>query len=134
MAYRARENFESFGMNEKRQLLNFVFQNLKLDGKNLSLYSYEPFTTLVNYKKCPKEWGNLGLNQETERVIRAVVHHITQNHQSLMVKMLRDFIGFKWLTRLFVAPPLRRVLVIPFGFSQSFQSIIFAESTLLFKR
>ncbi|WP_249274861.1 hypothetical protein [Candidatus Protochlamydia amoebophila] len=29
LTYRARENFESSEMNEKRQLLNFVFQNLK---------------------------------------------------------------------------------------------------------
>lgn len=31
LAARAREIFESFEMDEKRQLLNFVFQNLKLD-------------------------------------------------------------------------------------------------------
>ncbi|MBS4164864.1 hypothetical protein PRO82_002204 [Candidatus Protochlamydia amoebophila] len=35
---RAREIFESSEVDEKRQLLNFVFQNLKLDGKNLSRY------------------------------------------------------------------------------------------------
>ncbi len=63
LAARAREIFESSEVDEKRQLLNFVFQNLKLDGKNLSIQTCELFTTLVNYKKHPKEWGNLDLNQ-----------------------------------------------------------------------
>ena len=63
LAARAREIFESSEVEEKRQLLNFVFQNLKLDGKNLSIDTCEPFTTLVDYKQCPKGWGNLDLNQ-----------------------------------------------------------------------
>jgi site-specific DNA recombinase len=63
LAARAREIFESSEVDEKRQLLNFVFQNLKLEGKNLSIDICEPFTTLVDYKKCPKGWGNLDLNQ-----------------------------------------------------------------------
>lgn len=63
LAARAREIFESSEVDEKRQLLNFVFQNLKLDGKNLSIQTCEPFTTLVDYKKSPKGWGNLDLNQ-----------------------------------------------------------------------
>ena len=40
-------------MDEKRQLLNFVFQNLKLNGKNLSIETCEPFTILVEYKEGP---------------------------------------------------------------------------------
>ena len=63
LAAHAREIFESSEVDEKRQLLNFVFQNLKLDGKNLSIDTCEPFTTLVDYKKCPKGWGKLDLNQ-----------------------------------------------------------------------
>jgi site-specific DNA recombinase len=63
LSARAREIFESSEVDEKRQLLNFVFQNLKLDGKNLSIQTCEPFTTLVDYKKSPKGWGNLDLNQ-----------------------------------------------------------------------
>lgn len=43
----------------KNQLLNLMFQNLKLDGKNLSIQMYEPFTTI----RCPKGWGNFDLNQ-----------------------------------------------------------------------
>ena len=63
LAARAREIFESSEVDEKRQLLNFVFQNLKLEGKNLSIDTYEPFTTLVDYKKSPKGWGRLDSNQ-----------------------------------------------------------------------
>ena len=63
LATRAREIFESSEVDEKRQLLNFVFQNLKLDGKNLSIDTCEPFTTLVDYKKSPKGWGWLDSNQ-----------------------------------------------------------------------
>ena len=39
LAARARKIFESSEVDEKRQLLNFVFQNLKLDGKK-SVYRY----------------------------------------------------------------------------------------------
>jgi site-specific DNA recombinase len=60
---RAREIFENSKVDEKCQLLNFVFQNLKLDGKNLSIDTYKPFNTLVDYKRSPKGWGKLDLNQ-----------------------------------------------------------------------
>jgi site-specific DNA recombinase len=63
LAARAKEIFESSEVDEKRQLLNFVFQNLKLEGKNLSIETCEPFTTLVDYKKSPKGWGRLDSNQ-----------------------------------------------------------------------
>ena len=43
--------------------LNSVFQNLKLDGQNLSIDTCDPFTTLVDYKRCPKGWGQLDSNQ-----------------------------------------------------------------------
>ncbi|KIC77052.1 hypothetical protein DB41_DI00100 [Neochlamydia sp. TUME1] len=54
LAARAREIFERSKVDEKRQLLNFVFKNLKLDGKNLSIQTCESFSTLVGYKRCPK--------------------------------------------------------------------------------
>ena len=63
LAARARKIFESSEVDEKRQLLNFVFQNLRLEGKNLLINTFEPFTTLVDYKRCPKEWGRLDSNQ-----------------------------------------------------------------------
>lgn len=68
LAARAREIFESSEVEEKRQLLNFVFQNLKLDDKNLSIQTCEPFTTLVDYKKSPKEWGWLDSNQRKPKL------------------------------------------------------------------
>lgn len=43
LARRAREIFESSEVDEKRQLLNFVFQNLDLKDKRLSITLREPF-------------------------------------------------------------------------------------------
>ncbi len=43
LASRAREIFESSEVEEKRQLLNFVFQNLELKEKKLSITLREPF-------------------------------------------------------------------------------------------
>jgi DNA invertase Pin-like site-specific DNA recombinase len=63
LAARAREIFESSEVDEKRQLLNLVFQNLKLEGKNLLVQTCEPFTTLMDYKRSPKGWGRLDSNQ-----------------------------------------------------------------------
>ena len=73
LAARAREIFESSEVDEKRQLLNFVFQNLKLDGKNLFIDTCEPFTTLVDYKQCPKGWGKLDLNQRPAGYESAII-------------------------------------------------------------
>jgi hypothetical protein len=43
LASRARGIFESSEVDEKRQLLNFVFQNLELKEKKLSVTLREPF-------------------------------------------------------------------------------------------
>ncbi len=43
LAQRSREIFKSSEVEEKRQLLNFVFQNLELKGKKLSVILREPF-------------------------------------------------------------------------------------------
>ena len=43
LAQRSRELFESSEVDEKRQLLNFVFQNLELKEKKLSVTLREPF-------------------------------------------------------------------------------------------
>lgn len=59
---RAREIFESSEVDEKSQLLNFMFQNIKLD-KNLSIQACDLFTKLVDGKKRPKKWGRLDSNQ-----------------------------------------------------------------------
>jgi len=36
---------------------------LRYDVKNLSINTCEAFTTLMDYKKCPKGWGRLDSNQ-----------------------------------------------------------------------
>lgn len=56
LAARARELFESSEVDEKRQLLNFVFQNLKLNEKTLLIDTHEPFTAMMGYKQCPTNW------------------------------------------------------------------------------
>ena len=53
---RARELFESSEVDEKRQLLNLMFQNLKLNGKNMPTQVCEPFNTMIGYKECPTNW------------------------------------------------------------------------------
>ena len=63
LASRAREIFESSEVDEKRQLLDLVFQNLHLKDGSLSFSVREPFLTMLDFKNRPKEWGNLDLNQ-----------------------------------------------------------------------
>jgi hypothetical protein len=46
LAKRAKELFMSSKLEEKQQLLNFVFSNLKLDGKRLAVILKEPFSTI----------------------------------------------------------------------------------------
>lgn len=63
LASRAREIFESSEVGEKRQLLNFVFQNLKLEDKKLLTDVREPFCTMVGYKDDPTNWRWRDSNQ-----------------------------------------------------------------------
>ena len=63
LAKRAWEIFESSEVEEKRQLLNFVFQNLKLDGKSLLVTLREPFHLFIQVKDSPGRWGWLDSNQ-----------------------------------------------------------------------
>ena len=75
LASRARDIFESSEVDEKRQLLNFVFQNLELKEKKLSVTLREPFKMIKDAslsgkrpRICPKpersrtnfsrEWSN----------------------------------------------------------------------------
>jgi site-specific DNA recombinase len=53
LAKRAKEIFISSKMSEKQQLLNFVFSNLKLDGKKLLVTLREPFLTLCAMSHQP---------------------------------------------------------------------------------
>ena len=52
LAQRAFEIFESFEPQEKRQLLNFVFQNLKLRQKNLEYKLKTPYDTVLLANNC----------------------------------------------------------------------------------
>jgi hypothetical protein len=54
LATRTKEIFESSEVDEKRQLLNLVFQNLKLDGKNLSINTCKPFSTQWTIRSIQK--------------------------------------------------------------------------------
>lgn len=56
LARRSREIFESSEVDEKRQLLNFVFQNLELKDKKLFVTLREPFKKIKDTSlagKCP---------------------------------------------------------------------------------
>ena len=56
LAKRSREIFESSEVDKKRQLLNFVFQNLELKDKKLSITLREPFKIIKDtslLEKCP---------------------------------------------------------------------------------
>ena len=56
LATRAREIFESSEVDEKRQLLDLVFQNLQLKDGSLSFSVREPFLTMLDFKNRPKGW------------------------------------------------------------------------------
>ena len=66
LAARAREIFESSEVDEKRQLLDLVFQNLQLKDANLSVSVREPFLTMMDHKNRPGEWGRCDSNTEAE--------------------------------------------------------------------
>mgnify|MGYP005839158951 CR=1 FL=1 len=52
LAKRAYEIFESSEIKEKKQLLNFLLQNLKLRGRNLLFDLKTPFDTVLQASKC----------------------------------------------------------------------------------
>lgn len=52
LAQRAKEIFESSEPQEKRQLLNFLLQNLELKDKNLQYKLKTPFDTVLSTSKC----------------------------------------------------------------------------------
>jgi len=57
LAKRASEIFESSEIEEKRQLVNFVFQNLELDGKRLLFKTKAPFGKVLEYQNT-HNWGD----------------------------------------------------------------------------
>ena len=69
LAARAREIFESSEVDEKRELLNLVFQNLKLEGKKMLTEVREPFSTMIGYKDYPTNWRWRELNSRPEQTL-----------------------------------------------------------------
>ena len=67
LAARAREIFESSEADEKRQLLDLVFQNLQLKDGSLSVSVREPFLTMLDFKNRPGEWGRADSNRRTPK-------------------------------------------------------------------
>jgi hypothetical protein len=65
LASKAKDLFESSEVEEKRQLLNFVFQNLILDGKKLAHTLRELFSMIMNMKTCPNGWEQLDSNHRS---------------------------------------------------------------------
>ena len=76
LAKSARQLFESSEVEEKRQLLNLVFQNLRLEGKKLLLTLREPFSLIMQSKECPEGWGRLDSNQRRpkSRDLQSLTH------------------------------------------------------------
>ena len=62
LAQRAYEIFESSEMEEKRQLLNFVLQNLELKERKLMFETKTSFDTVLFANKCSKVGGYRDLN------------------------------------------------------------------------
>ena len=59
LAQKALEIFESSEVNEKRQLLNFLLQNLQLKGRKLAFKLKTPFDTVLKANKC-----SIGLREQ----------------------------------------------------------------------
>ncbi len=57
LAQRAHQLFKSSRIEEKRQIINFVFQNLRLDGKNLLFETKTPFNEVL-LANSTHEWGD----------------------------------------------------------------------------
>lgn len=78
LAQRFRKIFESSEVDEKRQLLNFVFQNLELKDKKLSVTLREPFKIIKDtslFEKCPGMCHVTDTNYQGNRCCRSTSHH-----------------------------------------------------------
>lgn len=67
LAQRAADIFESSEVEEKRQLINFVFQNLTTNKKKLNFQLRKPFEALVSYADHPALLPDLDSNQGQPR-------------------------------------------------------------------
>ena len=66
LAKKAYEIFQVSEVSEKRQLLNFLLQNLKLQGKNLVFELKTPFDTVLQASKCSNLFRGLDSNQDLQ--------------------------------------------------------------------
>ena len=64
VASRAAEIFERSKTEEKRQLIAFVFSNLRLSGKKLEFSLRSPFDLMVGREDYPSWLGDLDSNQD----------------------------------------------------------------------
>ncbi len=62
LAKKARNYFESSNLDEKQQLLRFMFSNFSLDGKNLHLELREPFLSMMKIEDQPVWLGRKDSN------------------------------------------------------------------------
>ena len=61
LAKRAKEIYESSKVDEKRQILNFLFSNLEMKDKKAIITLREPFDKLVavsDHPKCRRRWDS----------------------------------------------------------------------------
>jgi hypothetical protein len=97
------EIFESSEVEEKRQLLNFVFQNLKLDGKNLLVALRELFHLFIQVKDSPGDGGGwTRTNGDRSRGIYSPLHHHklqhAADHNNNTIKSLHEFVSCQRLS------------------------------------
>ncbi|MBS4168356.1 hypothetical protein PARA125_000991 [Parachlamydia sp. AcF125] len=68
LAAPAREIFESSEVEEKRELVNLMFQNLKLERKKMLTDIREPFSKMIGYKDHPTNWRWRELNSRPGQI------------------------------------------------------------------
>lgn len=85
----AREIFESSEADEKRQLLDLVFQNLQLKDGSLLVSVREPFLTMLDFKNRPGEWRRWDSNPRNvftftrfPSVLHRPLGHSSKTHKS----------------------------------------------------
>lgn len=80
LAQRTREIFESSNMDEKQQLLRFVYSNLTLDAKKLDLELREPFLSMTKIQDQPgwlgREDSNLRSRDQNPLPYRLATPHL----------------------------------------------------------
>lgn len=84
--------FKGSNAEQKRKLLNFVFLNLQLDGKNLCFSYRNPFQQVVEHSKSEKWWELLDVLRNTPEIRQAIID-LANRFQELVppnVKEVKD--------------------------------------------